>query len=111
MPKIQSLIAAVLATGILSGNSIAGEPGEMPPVPKAKPEEVENCVGTAPLKAALTHSLDMKQVFVGQVEGVLLELFANQDGKWIQFLTSPDGISCVLLTGEGWRVARDGPQA
>ena len=46
---------------------------------------------------------------------VVLEVFSNGDGStWTMVLTRPDGMSCVLATGEGWetlnRVAL-GPKA
>jgi len=36
-------------------------------------------------------------------DGLLMEVFASPSGSFTIVLTRPDGLSCVLLTGEGWR--------
>ncbi len=48
-------------------------------------------------------------------QGSLVEVLSNDTGKtWAIVVTSPQGISCLLLTGEGWKklqqVAQD-PEA
>ncbi len=48
-------------------------------------------------------------------QGSLVEVLSDDTGKtWAIVVTSPQGISCLLLTGEGWKklqqVAQD-PEA
>ncbi len=44
------------------------------------------------------------QVAIGlATNGQLLEVFSTGDGStWTIVITKPDGMSCVLTTGEGW---------
>ncbi|SEG04870.1 hypothetical protein [Bosea lathyri] len=34
--------------------------------------------------------------------GFVLELFANQSGSWTVFATTPQGLSCLIASGQGW---------
>lgn len=35
--------------------------------------------------------------------GALLEVLVSPDGSWTAFFTFPDGLTCPIATGEGWR--------
>ena len=34
--------------------------------------------------------------------GAIFEIFASEKGTWTILVTRPDGISCLMATGEGW---------
>ena len=43
-------------------------------------------------------------VAIGVADGKLVELLTAKDGMtWTIILTSPNGTSCLLASGEGWR--------
>ncbi len=35
--------------------------------------------------------------------GALFEVTVSPDGTWTAFFTFPDGLTCPVATGEGWR--------
>lgn len=35
--------------------------------------------------------------------GALFEVLVSPDGTWTAFFTFPDGLTCPVATGEGWR--------
>ncbi len=35
-------------------------------------------------------------------KGAVLEVFASNNGSWTFLITMPDGLSCVVDTGQGW---------
>ena len=35
--------------------------------------------------------------------GSLFEVLVSPDGTWTAFFTFPDGLTCPVATGEGWR--------
>ena len=54
-------------------------------------------------------------VAIGVADGSLVELLTTKDGMtWTIILTSPQGLSCLIASGEGWRPlerAESEPQA
>lgn len=43
-------------------------------------------------------------VAIGVAGGALVELLSTEDGMtWTIILTSPQGVSCLIASGEGWR--------
>ena len=46
------------------------------------------------------------QVAVGVTgKGALVEVLTTKDGNtWSILLTKPDGVSCLVASGEGWRI-------
>ena len=43
-------------------------------------------------------------VAIGVAGGALVELLSTQDGMtWTIIMTSPQGVSCLIASGEGWR--------
>ncbi len=43
-------------------------------------------------------------VAIGVADGALIELLTDKDGMtWTIILTSPQGLSCLIASGEGWR--------
>lgn len=46
--------------------------------------------------------------------GALFEVLVSPDGSWTAFFTFPDGLTCPVAAGEGWRdapVSDDDPAA
>ena len=37
------------------------------------------------------------------MNGMMFEVAANPRGSWSAFFTKPDGISCLVLSGEAWQ--------
>ncbi len=35
--------------------------------------------------------------------GMIIEVFTSPEGSWTIFVTRPDGVSCLLATGENWQ--------
>jgi hypothetical protein len=35
--------------------------------------------------------------------GAMFEVLVSPDGTWTAFFTFPDGLTCPVATGEGWR--------
>ena len=66
-------------------------------------EQLAALYGEAPVAAGLTAS------------ALLMEVLASADGaSWTIIATSPDGLSCLIAAGEGWRdvaPAPPGPRA
>ena len=43
-------------------------------------------------------------------EGALVEVLTTEDGNtWSILLTNPDGVSCLVASGEGWRTKDHAP--
>lgn len=38
-------------------------------------------------------------------DGVLIEVYASEQGTWTILLTTPDGAACILADGEAWEEA------
>jgi hypothetical protein len=56
------------------------------------------------LVAALTDHFDEKQESVGlSGNGLLTELFTSTSGSWTILLSSPQGSSCIIATGDSWQ--------
>ena len=43
--------------------------------------------------------------------GTLVEVLANDKGTWTMLFTRPEGISCMVLTGEAWERVEPKPPA
>ena len=56
------------------------------------------------LVAALTGHYDEKQESVGlSGNGLLMEFFTSTSGSWTILLSSPQGSSCIIATGDSWQ--------
>ncbi len=96
------LIAAVLGASLLAGSASSQQQG-----PCDSRDRVIALLGErydeAPIALGVTHS------------GGLVEVLTDTTGwTWTIIVTSPEGLSCMVLSGEGWRpvqqLARD-PEA
>lgn len=63
------------------------------------------CVKRADLLAHLARQYREAPAAVGLADnGALLEVFASRDGEtWTVAVTTPNGISCLIATGEQWQ--------
>lgn len=71
--------------------------------PQARAQEAI-CLDREKLAQALAGRYSEKPVAAGlDSAGKLLEIFASGNGaSWTMTVTSPDGVSCVIATGEQW---------
>ena len=62
------------------------------------------CGSREALVAALTDHYDEKQESVGlSGNGLLMEFFTSTSGSWTILLSSPQGSSCIIATGDSWQ--------
>lgn len=45
------------------------------------------------------------------VNGAMIEVTASVSGGWSMFFTSPNGVSCLVLSGEAWQAVEPKPLA
>ncbi|MGO1121210.1 hypothetical protein ACTL6U_21140 [Rhodovibrionaceae bacterium A322] len=87
------LQAAFLAAFLLSGTAPAA--AQQAPTCNLRDKVLAHLAGKyseAPVAVGVTSS------------GALLEVLSTPDGQtWTVLLTRPDGVSCLLAAGEGWR--------
>ena len=43
--------------------------------------------------------------------GTMVEVLANDKGNWTMLFSRPEGISCMVLTGEAWQTVVPKPPA
>ncbi len=70
-----------------------------------KPASAQSmCMAHVEMMKQLDVRFSESQVAIGLASnGQLLEVFSTGDGStWTIVITKPDGMSCVLTTGEGW---------
>ena len=76
-----------------------------PPVPTA-------CGPRADVLAALESQYGERSTAFGLADGdVVIEITVSPAGTWTMLATGPDGLSCVILAGEGWMEAPKGTKA
>jgi hypothetical protein len=51
---------------------------------------------------------EVPQHFGVTANGALFEVTVGPDGNWTAFVSFPDGLTCPLATGEGWRGLAEG---
>jgi hypothetical protein len=86
-----SLVLLVLAGLILSGAAQSQEARGPPCADRALViEQLRGLYGERSIGRGLAD------------EGVLFELYASTSGTWTLFITSPQGKSCFVASGEAW---------
>ena len=92
------LALALLAAGALPLGSGPASAQGAPAVCRARDgllSQLESKYGEVPVAIGVTG---------GDGGGALIELLTAQDGMtWTIILTSPQGVSCLIASGEGWR--------
>ncbi len=71
----------------------------------AIPAEAQlQCARRSELATHLDQRFDEKLTGVGITsDGLLLEVFASNDGSWTILVTRPDGHSCIVSHGTDWQ--------
>ncbi len=92
------LVFALLAVGALPLGSEPASAQGGPAVCRARDgllSQLESKYGEVPVAIGVTG---------GAGGGALIELLTAKDGiTWTLILTSPQGLSCLIASGEGWR--------
>ncbi len=116
--KISFRAAAFLAFTLLAVGALplgAGPLGSLAlgPGPASAQGAPSICTARDGLLSQLESKYGEVPVAIGVADGALIELLTDKDGRtWTIILTSPQGLSCLIASGEGWRPlapAPDGP--
>ncbi|MDX1576616.1 MAG: hypothetical protein R3285_10510 [Kiloniellales bacterium] len=101
-------IAAALALFLLAVGGLSFGPG-----PAAAQGVPTACAKRDALISQLANRYGEVPVAIGVANGRLVELLTAKDGiTWTIILTNPQGISCLIASGDGWRPitpVADGP--
>lgn len=69
----------------------------------AQPQSTAACGDRGYIAQRLDHSYSEKPVAMGlSADGAVVEVFASNTGSFTIVVTRPNGLSCILLTGESW---------
>jgi hypothetical protein len=103
MNRIAIRIAAGLALTLLAFGAVSFEPG-----PAAAQGVPTACAKRDALLSQLANRYGEVPVAIGVADGRLVELLTAKDGiTWTIILTTPQGVSCLIASGDGWlRTAR-----
>ncbi|MFO0997924.1 MAG: hypothetical protein U1F33_14690 [Alphaproteobacteria bacterium] len=101
MIRALSIVAIAGLGGIASGpSSLMNSAGTMGPVSQLEPL----CGPHTDVAAGLHEAYDENVVAQGLTSaGVLIEVYASGTGTWTLTVVSPNGVSCLISHGEGWR--------
>jgi len=92
-----SLLLVLLAFGSLALKS-------SPAAAQAAQAARSFCTERDTLLSQLEHKYGEVPVAIGVADGRLVELLTAKDGiTWTIILTSPQGVSCLIASGDGWR--------
>ncbi len=105
MRRISFRAAAFLAFALLAAGALPLGSG---------PASAQGAPAICTARDGLLSQLESKYVEVpvaiGVAEGALIELLTTKDGlTWTIILTSPQGRSCLIASGEGWRPLAPAP--
>ncbi len=109
MRKISFRAAAFLAFALLAVGALplgAGPLGSLAfgPGPASAQGAPAICRARDGLLTQLESKYGEVPVAIGVADGALIELLTAKDGiTWTIILTSPQGLSCLIASGEGWR--------
>ena len=105
MRKISFRAAAFLAFALLAVGALplGSEPASAQGAPAI-------CTARDGLLSQLEQKYGEVPVAIGVADGALIELLTTKDGTtWTIILTSPQGRSCLIASGEGWRPLAPAP--
>jgi len=95
-------IAASLVLALLAFGPLVLKPG--PAAAQAAQAARSFCTERDTLLSQLEHKYGEVPVAIGVADGRLVELLTAKDGiTWTLILTSPQGVSCLIASGDGWR--------
>ncbi len=99
MQQINIRLAAGLALILLAFGALTFEPG-----PAAAQGAPSACAKRDALLSQLANRYGEVPVAIGVANGRLVELLTAKDGiTWTIILTNPQGVSCLIASGDGWR--------
>ena len=94
-PFAGNLAVASLALAAVLSVSLGASPVTAQPTRCAPHEEVER---------HLAERFAEQPVGIGvTLQGALMEVFAGPEGTWTVVISNPNGITCMVAAGEGWR--------
>ncbi len=89
----RSLVRAVMVVFALAAH---------PAVALSQPDY--NCAKQTDLRSYLQEAYAEKLAAVGMVnEQSIMEIYVSDSGTWTVVLTNPAGVSCLVLSGQGWQ--------
>ncbi len=103
--RISFRAAAFVALGLLAVGALplGSEPASAQGAPAV-------CRARDGLLTQLEQKYGEVTVAIGVADGQLIELLTAKDGiTWTIILTSPKGLSCLIVSGEGWRPLAPAP--
>ncbi len=104
MRKISFRAAAFLAFALLAAGVLPLGAGPLGPGPASAQGAPAFCTARDGLLSQLESKYGEVPVAIGVADGQLIELLTAKDGlTWTLILTSPQGRSCLIASGEGWR--------
>ena len=66
------------------------------------------CGPHADVTGKLSALYDERQTAIGMARnGQLLEIFVADDGTWTILLSRPDGVTCLMISGDHWQETRE----
>lgn len=79
----------------------------------ASPAMSQECIATADAYTSLTQSHGEERMFIALLpDGRILEMWANKTtDTWSMFITTPNGISCAVGSGQGFEAFQAKPNA
>ena len=104
MRKISFRAAAFLAFALLAVGAVALGSLALGSGPASAQGAPAICTARDGLLSQLESKYGEVPVAIGVADGALIELLTAKDGvTWTIILTSPQGLSCLIASGEGWR--------
>ena len=106
MIRAISIIAIASLGGIASGPGAVMTPAGSTPASSMGPASVVDplCGTYADVANGLRDAYEESRVAQGLTSaGVVIEVFASGTGTWTLVLVTPNGVSCLVSHGEGWR--------
>ncbi len=104
MRKISFRAAAFLAFALLAVGALPLGALTLGSGPASAQGAPAICTARDGLLSQLESKYGEVPVAIGVADGALIELLTAKDGiTWTIILTSPQGLSCLIASGEGWR--------
>lgn len=89
IPRLTAIMAGFLSTAAM--------------LPAAANAQQAACADRASLVSSLSNNYAEHPTSMGlAANGAIFEIFASDKGSWTILVTRPDGVSCLMATGEGW---------
>ena len=87
----------ILVAGLAAGAAM------LPAVASAQNAQPAACADRTSLVRSLSNNYAEQPRSLGlAANGAVFEIFTSETGSWTILVTRPDGVSCLMATGEGW---------